>query len=238
MGIFFARSRRRRLRFFAGGLAAICAVQLGSYLHPAFSPTTAKAVLVQPNLLVGRGYDNQWSGVAWDRHSQELLRLSELTCTSLPARHARAPSAHGPARLPPARSRSPPSSLGQSRHRPSTRATHATQALMQQQLTTATGATVVLGNASADPDGHDYNSATIYAPSGTRVGRYDKIHLVTPFGEYVPLRRPPRLRRAPHTKRWRVLPRHRAQGLSSRLAPRRRTASLRRLHLLRSSLCL
>jgi apolipoprotein N-acyltransferase len=34
---------------------------------------------------------------------------------------------------------------------------------------------------------HDYNSAMIVGADGSRLGRYDKIHLV-PFGEYVPFR--------------------------------------------------
>jgi apolipoprotein N-acyltransferase len=33
----------------------------------------------------------------------------------------------------------------------------------------------------------DYNSAMIIGPDGSRIGRYDKIHLV-PFGEYIPFR--------------------------------------------------
>jgi len=36
-----------------------------------------------------------------------------------------------------------------------------------------------------DQNWRDYNSAFIIAPDGSRLGRYDKIHLV-PFGEYIP----------------------------------------------------
>jgi apolipoprotein N-acyltransferase len=38
------------------------------------------------------------------------------------------------------------------------------------------------------PASATYNSASVFAPSGKYIGRYDKIHLV-PFGEYVPYRR-------------------------------------------------
>jgi apolipoprotein N-acyltransferase len=38
------------------------------------------------------------------------------------------------------------------------------------------------------PASATYNSASVFAPSGKYVGRYDKIHLV-PFGEYVPYQR-------------------------------------------------
>lgn len=38
------------------------------------------------------------------------------------------------------------------------------------------------------PASATYNSASVFAPSGKYIGRYDKIHLV-PFGEYVPFQR-------------------------------------------------
>ncbi|MGC8548479.1 MAG: apolipoprotein N-acyltransferase [Acidobacteriaceae bacterium] len=38
------------------------------------------------------------------------------------------------------------------------------------------------------PASATYNSASVFAPSGKYIGRYDKIHLV-PFGEYVPYQR-------------------------------------------------
>jgi apolipoprotein N-acyltransferase len=51
---------------------------------------------------------------------------------------------------------------------------------------------LIVGNVGADFSTdvlawHDYNSALIIAPDGTRIGRYDKIHLV-PFGEYIPFK--------------------------------------------------
>jgi apolipoprotein N-acyltransferase len=52
---------------------------------------------------------------------------------------------------------------------------------------------VIVGNVGIDPNPAVkrrfslYNSASLVAPDGTFVGRYDKIHLV-PFGEYVPFK--------------------------------------------------
>jgi apolipoprotein N-acyltransferase len=63
-------------------------------------------------------------------------------------------------------------------------------------LTIDTHATAVIGVMGVDvgqpnPEGRSsyqiYNSATVTAPDGTFVGRYDKMHLV-PYGEYVPYR--------------------------------------------------
>jgi len=60
-------------------------------------------------------------------------------------------------------------------------------------LARAAHAPVIAGNIGIDPNskvkrGYSlYNSADLIASDGTRVGRYDKIHLV-PFGEYVPFK--------------------------------------------------
>jgi apolipoprotein N-acyltransferase len=45
----------------------------------------------------------------------------------------------------------------------------------------------LLGSGHEDEEGHNYNSAFLFDPSGAWVTRYDKTWLV-PFGEWVPLR--------------------------------------------------
>jgi apolipoprotein N-acyltransferase len=183
MGVFFAPTRRRRMRFASVGLVLMCALQLGSYLPAERSPVQAKAVLVQPDLKVGRGFDNDWTGRAWDEHAAEYLRLSELTCTpyllGMPELAPQQVERLCPGPQPLATLVAWPESPA-----PFNERDPRLQTLMQQ-LVRATGATAVVGNAAVDPDGQYYNAGTVISPTGERLGRYDKIHLV-PFGEYVP----------------------------------------------------
>ncbi len=185
MGVFFAPSKRRRLRFFAGCLVLVCALQLGSYLHEPRSPTQAKAVLVQPDLKVGGegGADNLWTGNVWDAKTAEYLRLSELTCTpyllGMPELTPTRVQRVCPGMQPPATLVAWPESPAPFRER------DPRLVALMQQLVLSTGATAVVGNAAVEPSGAYFNAGTVIAPDGTRLGRYDKIHLV-PFGEYVP----------------------------------------------------
>ncbi len=183
MGIFFAPTRRRQMRFLSGGLVLMCALQLGSYMPADRSPVQAKAVLVQPDLLVGDGFENIWIGKDWDKHAADYLRLSELTCTpyllGMPEPSPQHVQRVCPGLQPQATLVAWPESPAPFREqRPEM------QALLQQ-LVGGTGATAVVGNAAVEPSGAYFNAATVMAPNGKRLGRYDKIHLV-PFGEYVP----------------------------------------------------
>ncbi len=191
MGIFFAPSKRRRMRFLAGGLALVCALQLGSFLHPDPAPRQAKAVMVQPDLKVGYNMsdDNDWidtpGNPSWTRHTDALLRLSEDTCTPYllgmpelsPQRVVRVcPGAQPQAVL----------VLWPESPSPFRNEDPRFQKLIAE-LTSRTAATVIVGAPAFDPDRSAYNSAFIYRPNGTAEGRYDKIHLV-PWGEYVPFK--------------------------------------------------
>ncbi len=53
LGVFFARSQRRQVRFAAGALVATCGLQSGSLWQQPPQPAGAQAVLVQPDLRVG-----------------------------------------------------------------------------------------------------------------------------------------------------------------------------------------
>ena len=62
--------------------------------------------------------------------------------------------------------------------------------VLMQRMTTSTGAAAIVGNAAADVRATHvdlYNAASVFAPDGTLLGRYAKIHLV-PWGEYIPFK--------------------------------------------------
>ncbi len=191
MGIFFAPTRRRQMRFFAGGLFLICAWQLGSFVHPAPVVRTAKAVLLQPDLKVGYDMadDNNWIDVpgdpSWTRHTDDYIRLSESTCTpyllGMPEPDPRQVTRVCPDGQPPASMVVWPES-------PSPfRSDDPRFQRLVRKLAAGTSATAIIGAPEIEPGGVAYNSAFIFRPDGSEEGRYDKIHLV-PWGEYVPFK--------------------------------------------------
>ena len=150
-------------------------------------PTTATAVLVQPNLDVGD--DSNWSGPGeWDRHIAEFSRLAGEMCkTYIAGIPQTGASSVNPPCLPltthpdlVAWPESPaPFLQGDPRFGQSMSAVARTI-----HSAVLTGG---IGNDYSTQENRwqDYNSAMLYGPDGRFLARYDKIHLV-PFGEFVP----------------------------------------------------
>jgi apolipoprotein N-acyltransferase len=156
-----------------------------SVASPRPSPT-ATAVLVQPNLDVGDA--NYWRGADWDRHIADFARLANEQCKTYIAGIPQTGAPTAEIVCPPyptypdlvAWPESPAPFFGND---PGFKqAMHA--------IAAATHAPLIVGGIGVELSQEenawlDYNSAFVIAPDGSRVGRYDKIHLV-PFGEYIP----------------------------------------------------
>ncbi len=188
LGAFFARSRRRQVRFAAGALVATCALQAGSFVSLAPEPAGSRAVMVQPNLRVGSGMAdlNDWQGLSWITHTAEYLELSERPCTpyllGMPE-----PSPRLVQRVCMGRSQAPALALWPESPAPFRDGDPRFLELLGR-LTRETGATAVVGAPVIEPGtGQAFNAGIVVRPDGSREGRYDKIHLV-PWGEYVPFR--------------------------------------------------
>jgi apolipoprotein N-acyltransferase len=176
-------------------MALLAAVLLsGTGLAPIFrlkppSPATATATLIQPNLEVAE--IKTLDRGSWQRDLQAMDTLGRVTCLPFMAGIPDTGLSVEPNRscLPgkttllvwPEAPSPPPDSDARFRDAVS-------------RLAAEAHATAVIGSmgedrvpASGPGENSDrfYNSATVAAPNGTIVGRYDKIHLV-PFGEYTP----------------------------------------------------
>jgi apolipoprotein N-acyltransferase len=198
------RNIHTRLRIVAGTVLGIVLLQLGSFVSRKPSPTSAYAVLLQPNLDVGT--NNVWIGPEWDRHVSWIMKQSLQTCSfafsgmppsmpsldrtdilalsSLPRIDSSAASSSIANRC--SQNTAPPGVVVWPEAQSPLLSDDARTVALLRSLATAVHAPVIAGMLGRDQKGI-YNSAVFTARDGTILGRYDKIHLV-PFGEYIPYR--------------------------------------------------
>jgi apolipoprotein N-acyltransferase len=187
-GVVLLHGRKERLRYAAAAALVLLTGWIGIFLAPTAPEGTATGVLVQPNLDVGSS--DAWPGAEWDRHIAEFTRLAETQCKRYIAGipQTGAPIGEigcGANRIVPEIVVWPESPAPYAEADP-----RLSQGL--ESVARAVAAPLVVGSIGMDYSAEeqawrDYNSATVVGADGSRVGRYDKIHLV-PFGEYVPFR--------------------------------------------------
>ncbi|MFP5229739.1 MAG: apolipoprotein N-acyltransferase [Acidobacteriota bacterium] len=149
---------------------------------PAPSPTSAYAVLLQPNIDV-EPPDN-WQGPQWEGSVGWLTSAARQSCT---------PAFEG---MPTAKEVPPDRACPQNTPPPGVvlwpevgswfRSDDPRTLDLVRTVATSAHAPFIAGMFGVDASG-TYNSALFIQADGTIAGRYDKIHLV-PFGEYVPYR--------------------------------------------------
>ncbi len=181
-------SRSHRTAAGALGLLLMIAGFAGVYLPAPQPVATATAVLVQPNLDVAS--DNIWQGAEWDKHIAAFTRLAEEQCKSYIAGIPQTGAPLGEVVCPPNPTH-PDLVAWPEAPAPFIEGDPRFQAAMGS-VARATQSPLVVGSigmdySAEDQAWRDYNSALVVAQDGSRVGRYDKIHLV-PFGEYVPFK--------------------------------------------------
>ena len=182
-----ALTRALLCRTLRASIPAVIAVVLLSGLvasHPAPAPTSAYAVLLQPNINVAA--NTTWEGQQWQGNPNWLLQQSTLTCTpAYPGESRKDAQPVAPANC--AQNTPPPGVVIWPEVASWFRSNNPETVSLLQALATTAHAPVIAGMVGEDPSGI-YNSAVFTDANGAIAGRYDKIHLV-PFGEYVPYRR-------------------------------------------------
>jgi apolipoprotein N-acyltransferase len=180
-----------QLRWMLAAIGAVVFVRgaTGTMWNAPNLPTSATAVLVQPNLDVGA--ENNWSSPGeWDGHLADFARLAGQQCkpyiAGIPQTGAPTPEiACPPYPTHPDLVVWPESPAPFVESDPRFQQSIATLARSMQ-------APMIVGGIGSEytsdvQASQDYNSAMIFTPEGSRIGRYDKIHLV-PFGEYIPFK--------------------------------------------------
>jgi apolipoprotein N-acyltransferase len=187
-GSLVLSGRRERLATGAVGVLLLVGGWTGVFLPGPNAPSSATAVLIQPNLDVGS--EDAWPGAEWQQHMDQFVHLAEEECKTYIAGVPQTGAAAGEIVCPPYPTH--PDLVAW----PESPAPFAEQDSRFQQGMASIARTVqaplVVGSvgmdvAPVDQNWRDYNSAMIVGADGVRIGRYDKIHLV-PFGEYIPFK--------------------------------------------------
>jgi apolipoprotein N-acyltransferase len=186
-GSLTLRRHERRRSCGALGLLFMVVGFAGILVAPPRPVSSATAVLVQPNLDVST--DNNWAAPGeWDRHIAEFTRLAGEQCKTYIAGIPQTNASDGEVVCPPYPTH-PDLVVWPEAPSPFFEEDSRFQNAMVAVAHTVR-APLIIGGLAADYSISqnawlDYNAAMIIAPDGSRVGRYEKIHLV-PFGEYIP----------------------------------------------------
>ena len=189
-GAVVLRERKYKWVWGIAGGAMLAAGYAGTFVSPPRPAGTASAVLVQPNLDVSA--DNDWAAPGeWDKHIAEFTRLAGEQCKTYVAGIPQTNAPAGEIVCPPYPTY-PDLVVWPEAPSPFFEQDARFQQAMISIARTEQSPLIIGGLAadySTEENGwHDFNSAIVVGPDGSRVGRYDKIHLV-PFGEYVPFQR-------------------------------------------------
>jgi apolipoprotein N-acyltransferase len=160
-----------------------------SYVARQNAPTSATAVLVQPNLDVAA--DNSWEGAEWDKNIAQFAQLAGERCKTYIAGIPQTGASSGEIVCPPYPTH-PDLVAWPESPAPFAEVDPAFQR-MAAKIAQQESAPLVVGGVGMDysePEQRwkQFNSATVVGPDGQKIGRYDKIHLV-PFGEFVPFQK-------------------------------------------------
>jgi apolipoprotein N-acyltransferase len=185
---------RRSWKFISAaiGLILIAGSGAGLAIHSPKQPTTATAVLVQPNLDVLAEQDNLWDAPqVWNQHMAEFAKLAEEQCKTYIAGIPQTGAPTGEIVCPPYATHPDlvvwPESPAFSYVESDPRFRNTMSNLAQKEKAAFVVGGIGVDVSSSDNTYSDYNSAMIFGADGSRIGRYDKIHLV-PFGEYIPFK--------------------------------------------------